>query len=388
MIPGALVALVICRGLGLPNEICGRVAAFGAVGIGFGGQETYGQTVRFVTDAGPMFWRGVVGLGVKGAVWGFLGGAVIGISCIGGRMTRRQLLIALGLLVAGTWLGWRVVDQPKLLYFSNLADRPRAEIWAGLIAGAVGSLGWLGFVLGANARVPVALALLGAAGGGIGFAVGGVCYAGGMALGLPADWYPGWKQMEFTFGLLLGAALGGAAWWQRESIMAAGPDSLSKRKIIRPPWWPTLSAALAAGLILGGSALPLRFGFTVAGAALLALASVSESAAWQIAVTVTTGAFFLDVGKFFSETHPAMQPVMATVGALALAGGLSLAVATRHASGRDMTGLSLRALLWMAVLAAMVRVAWHPKIPPSLIIVAAAFVGGGVLITILARSRK
>ena len=387
MISGALVALVLCQALKLADGICGRIAAFGAVGVGFGGQETYGQTVRFVTDAGPMFWRGVAGLGVKGAVWGMLGGAVIGAAFGASRLSRRQWGVALALLVAGTWLGWRLIDQPKLLYFSNLADRPRPEIWAGLLTGTGCFLGGVALAGRTHVRVAMTLAAFGAIGGGIGFAVGGVTYAGGMALGWPAEWYPGWKQMEFTFGLLFGGALGGATWWQREAIAAAVRDSTSTEKSVGSPWWPVSSAVLAAAAIWGGSALRVRFGYTVAGGALLALALVSERAAWQIALTVTAGAFFLDVGKFFSENHPTVPTLVATVGALVLAAGLCLWVAVRHASGREMTCWSFRVLLWLAVAAALCRTGWHPKIPPSLIIVAAAFVGGGAWITNLARPR-
>ncbi|PHX84868.1 MAG: hypothetical protein CK538_09675 [Opitutia bacterium] len=236
MIPGALVALVLGRALGLPAAIAGRVAAFGAIGIGFGGQETYGQTVRFVTDAGPMFWRGIAGLGVKGALWGLLGGAVFGVGCVAHRLTWRQWAVALGLLVGGTWLGWWLIDEPKLLYFSNLKDRPRAEIWAGLLSGGVFFLGWCAVGLRRAARVPVTFALLGAAGGGVGFALGGVSYAGGMALGWAADCYPGWKQMEFCFGALLGAAFGVAAWCYWDAVR----DVIPEDRPAGSPWWPRL----------------------------------------------------------------------------------------------------------------------------------------------------
>lgn len=387
MIPGALVALVLCRGLGLPDAICGRIAVFGAVGVGFGGQETYGQTVRFVTDAGPMFWRGVAGLGVKGAVWGLLGGAMIGTGLVAGRMTRRQWWVALAVLVSGTWFGWWLIDQPKRLYFSNLLDRPRAEIWAGLLTGALLFLGWISVVLRARARSVLVLALLGATGGGFGFAMGGVSYAGGMALGWSAAWYPGWKQMEFVFGLFLGAALGAATWWQRDAIAAAVRETEPTKISDGSPWWPALSAVLAAALIGGGSALPVRFGYTVAGAVLLALAFVSERAAWQIAITVTAGAFFLDIGKVFTESHPMIPSAVAVVGALVLSAALCFRVAARHVSGGEMAGWSLRVLLWLAVAAAMGSTAWHPKTTPASLIVAAAFVGGGVLITFLARAR-
>jgi hypothetical protein len=46
-IAGALVVLAICLLLEREDFSYGLVVAFGAVGVGFGGQETYGQTVGF-----------------------------------------------------------------------------------------------------------------------------------------------------------------------------------------------------------------------------------------------------------------------------------------------------------------------------------------------------
>ncbi|MFV1969104.1 MAG: hypothetical protein ACC628_27090 [Pirellulaceae bacterium] len=37
------------------------------------------------------------------------------------------------MMVAGTYLGWKLINQPKLLYFSHPLDKPRPEIWAGLL---------------------------------------------------------------------------------------------------------------------------------------------------------------------------------------------------------------------------------------------------------------
>jgi hypothetical protein len=35
-------------------------------------------------------------------------------------------------MVLGTWLGWKFINDPKLVYFSNRFDRPHGEFWAGL----------------------------------------------------------------------------------------------------------------------------------------------------------------------------------------------------------------------------------------------------------------
>ena len=39
-------------------------------------------------------------------------------------------------LIAGCMVGWKLINEPKLIYFSNRLDRPRAEIWAGLLFAA------------------------------------------------------------------------------------------------------------------------------------------------------------------------------------------------------------------------------------------------------------
>ena len=33
--------------------------------------------------------------------------------------------------------GWKLINEPKRIYFSDLYDRPRAELWAGLLIGAL-----------------------------------------------------------------------------------------------------------------------------------------------------------------------------------------------------------------------------------------------------------
>ena len=67
MIPGAMVALTLCWLY--PRRDVAMLAAFAAVGVGFGGEMTYGQTVGFIVKA-DTFWWGLLGLALKGAIWG------------------------------------------------------------------------------------------------------------------------------------------------------------------------------------------------------------------------------------------------------------------------------------------------------------------------------
>src|SRR6188472_1414770 len=183
MIPGAMIGLVLCVLLNRYSD-SGLVAAFAAIGVGFGGQETYGQTVGLSLQP-ETFWWALLGFVVKGAAWGLLGGAFIG--------------IALAIMVLGTWIGWQFLNHPKLFYFSNRLDRPREELWAGLWLGGLLLLAWL------RSPVPASFALSGAIGGGIGFGVGASLQPMGKAVwaGMPLGW---WKAMELTFGAILGLA--------------------------------------------------------------------------------------------------------------------------------------------------------------------------------------
>ena len=208
MIPGAMIGLVLCLMLGRQSD-SGLIVAFAAIGVGFGGQETYGQTVGLSLQP-DTFWWAILGFVIKGAAWGLLGGAFIGLALDRPHYTNRQLLAGFVIMVIGTWLGWRYLNNPKLIYFSNRLDQPREELWAGLWLGGLLLLAWL------RSRVPSMFALYGAIGGGIGFGVGASLQPMGRAVwaGMPLGW---WKAMELTFGALLGLAYVLCAWSLRQS---------------------------------------------------------------------------------------------------------------------------------------------------------------------------
>ena len=68
MIPGAMIGLVLCLLLNRHSD-AGLIAAFAAIGVGFGGQETYGQTVG-LSLLPETFWWAILGFVIKGAVMG------------------------------------------------------------------------------------------------------------------------------------------------------------------------------------------------------------------------------------------------------------------------------------------------------------------------------
>lgn len=284
MIPGAMTALLLCLLLRIEDAAAARIAAFGAIAVGFGGEMTYGQTVGFVSQPETFLW-GWLGLGVKGAVWGLLGGAVLASAFV--LPDRRRHLIALALLPAGAYLGWKLINEPKLIYFSNRLDKPRPEIWAGLLFAAVLFL----FTL----RSPLAnrFALWGTVGGGIGFSTGGALIGWGRSTSFDPHWFPWWKGMEFTFGFLLGL---GFAWAARNSNAAAASPGLADAT--RRRWfWLAVPAALLFfhSLEWLEETHHIRFSFVIFGALLLAVALYSRSAAWHIGVTFPIAAALVDL---------------------------------------------------------------------------------------------
>ncbi len=290
MIPGAMIGLVLCLTL---DRHVGRRAhrgICGDIGVGFGGQETYGQTVG-LSLLPETFWWAILGFVVKGAVWGLLGGAFIGIALDRQRHSTAQLLGGFAIMIAGTWLGWQFLNNPKLIYFSNRFDRPREELWAGLWLGGLLLLAWL------RSRVPSLFALYGAIGGGIGFGVGASLQPLGRVIwaGMPLGW---WKAMELTFGALLGLGYVLCAWRLRDRLARTRSTAPAPSPLPRA----FVAAMIAIGLaIVAGQYIPARFQSTIAGTVLAGLVLFSETLAWQTGITATVAAFgwdFIDYQSF------------------------------------------------------------------------------------------
>lgn len=302
MIPGVMVALVICRLAGLDARRTALAAAFSAVGVGFGGEMTYGQTVGFARQPETVAW-GLLGLALKGCVWGLLGGAVVGVGFHLSSGRRGRLPASLVGLVAGTASGWAVVNHEKLLYFSDPVDRPREEVWAGLLLGAVVLLAAYVFSR-EDARPVLRFAWAGALGGWFGFGGGGLWIFLGSTLSSTPGWVPWWKLMEFTFGFCLGAALGWAAWRSRAWIAPKGELEGGEAEPLGFGFELVLWSAAAAGLFVASDWIPLRFGYVLLGAGLLLLAAFWARLRWWVALAVTAAAFFLDWYDYVREQPP------------------------------------------------------------------------------------
>jgi hypothetical protein len=256
--------------------------------VGFGGQMTYGQTVGLSLQP-ENYWWAITGFGIKGAVWGLLGGAFVAIGLVRERFQDRNLMLSFLIMILGTQLGWKLLNEPKLIYFSDPFNKPRAEIWFGLFLGALALLLYLSQK--AAAGVLWRFALISAAGGGVGFAWGAAIQVWGRTTfpDTRGDW---WKMMEFTFGALFGLALGYAAWRSRAELGEGAAEE--------PRRFPSGDALVYAtiGVVAGVFIEPLvgsRQEFTLVGSVLLCFALLSEHFAWQTAVAATYGAFAYDL---------------------------------------------------------------------------------------------
>ncbi|MFZ5926074.1 MAG: hypothetical protein ACOYX1_01380 [Acidobacteriota bacterium] len=370
MIPGAMIGLAAAALLRQERQAA-WLAACGAVGFGLGGQMTYGQTVGLSLQP-ETFWWAMLGFALKGGAWGLGGGAVLGAGLLRGRdgWHDRRFLWGLAGMLAATWAGWRLVNAPKLVYFSDPLNKPREEVWAGLLAGVLVFL--ICAAHGPLLRVAWRFALWAGAGGALGFPLGAALQVWGRGLE-GWRWLDWWKGMEFTLGALLGLGVGIAAWQSRREL-AGEPEE--------PPEG---EAPLAGSLLLAAAVVvvcigidyrvPLRFNYSLGAAVVLAAALRSWLIAKHAAVTTTVTAFFLD----FAENTPGAAAWMVVMAAAVL-------VAVWVSREQDLRILFL-GLMWSAVAASLLKTFVPPTLAsPGHLLTEALFAGMAALCTLWIRA--
>ncbi len=303
MIPGSFVALAICVLLGYRMETAAIAAVCGAIGIGYGGNMTYGQTLGFLRESDTVWW-GLLGCFIKGGMWGLVGGAVLGVGLTRDQYSRKTICIALLLLVIAFFMGRALINQPKLIYFSDPVNKPRGESWAGFLFGAIAFLAYLRAV-GTREEwtIPMRFSLWGFVGGALGFSLGALWMVFGFFIPFEVKWIGWWKMMEFSFGFIFGGALGWCAYLNRDRLQIAGQNGETPTAS-----WGPLIAVIVLVLIMfnrwifmSGNpwdressgfdfirfSLMLLFSFVFFGSLLIALGLNSLHAAWQVAITLT-----------------------------------------------------------------------------------------------------
>lgn len=313
MIPGAMLALCLCLVMDLRKNLP-LIVAFSAIGIGFGGQMTYGQTIGFIRDP-QTFWWGFLGLTLKGAAWGLLGGVILGMGLMSSKYRRWEIVLSLLLMVGGTFVGWLWIDHPKLVYFSNRIDRPREELLIGMYLGVLYLL--IVPLWRRRESLSLELGLWGLLFGGIGFGGGGLFMALSGIVPKAYATYPYWKGMEFTFGACLG--VGYAIGCLRNQDLIRSTNGAEGRAdsdwgAQLPDTW---QSTVAVGLVMASLAwqfglafkweygIPAQGMYTILGAMLLMVAISSQNMAVHVGLSLTVLAYYRDTvaSAYKPETH-------------------------------------------------------------------------------------
>lgn len=357
LIPGAMVMLSLCWLLELERGV-GTIVALGAIGISLGGQETYGQTIGFLHDPQTVAW-GLVGLALKGGMWGLSGGALAGLAFMHARYRWAELICGLGLMVVLTLLGITYVDEPKLAYFSNRLDRPRAEVWVGLTLGALGLIGFL--LLLQHEMITAKFAGAGWVAGAAGFGGGGLLIAAGAALPQPYFAWPWWKMMEFTFGALYGLGLGAITFRLRAELRSANA-TLSRdasRTVLGGPGLVMLSLLgllVAVGPLWWDFTVPHRAAWSLLAPMLILIARVSNQLAWQLALSLTLSGFLRDA--LLQGVKTAQLPAGSSDWAVVVLVTLPVVIVVAWAELRSQlrAARALLGLAWLATLFGLIKI--------------------------------
>jgi hypothetical protein len=261
MIAGVLVGLTAVL-LFIPEASslrAARAVALTAIGISFGGSETYAQTIGLTHDPElignwPALRWGLFGLFIKGGVWIGFAGAFLGIGLSEKHYRPMEMaIVMMGLLIL-MCIGVQVLNQPfdpshkvlPRLYFSHdwywKADadfKPRREIWGGLLMALGGLMVYITWVR--HDQLAGNLALVGFLAGGVGFPLGQCVQAFHAwnpavftkgSLGIIEPYMNWWNMMEISFGMIFGAILGAGLWLNRHRI---SPRAASHDSVVIPP---------------------------------------------------------------------------------------------------------------------------------------------------------
>jgi hypothetical protein len=247
MIAGLLISLVMVRLFlpGIRSLSAARIAAMGAIAIGFGGSMTYGQTVGLTHD-GPLIGNtsalmwGLLGLAIKGGIWIGFAGVFLGMA-VGGKTYRWNIILFLMLsMIALFFVGKALLNSPfapdekqlPFIYFSDHWNwepgaelKPRPEVWGGLLLALAGLISYVAFVR--KDTLAWRLGAWGIVGGAVGFSLGqsvqafhawnSEVFQSGVWVRLDPhmNW---WNMMEITFGAIAGAVIGLGGWLNRKRI--------------------------------------------------------------------------------------------------------------------------------------------------------------------------
>jgi hypothetical protein len=378
MIPGAMVALAISMLLGFKPNFTALVVVFGVAGVGLGGEMTYGQTLSFLRNPDTVWW-GILATFVKGAVWGLGGGAILALGLIHNRIPKKTVLMSLAILLIGLIVGFKLINDPKLIYFSDPINKPRDESWGGLLIGALALIGYLKYTVSKeNFRIISRFALWGTISGGLGFGLGGLWFVLGSYLPgvIFKSW---WKMMEFSFGLLLGMGLGYAAWLSRNELSENTLENETSQKLsLKTELSFIFLISLVVYLIIPGLLEPLgdkmsyengiasgilgdilrifvNYGFY--GLLMVWIALYKKSLAWQIGITLTFCHTAVDLLRDMwpqSPINPWIQLIIVSIMTLVVA-----YLVAKYRRGENINNSMFQILVWSCITIAFANISFR-----------------------------
>lgn len=218
LLPGAFLGLLFAwfSGSEVIRDNFWLIAAAGALGMAFGGTETYGQTLGFVVVKKPPenYRKGMAGVLVKGALWFGIFGSVVGIAlgaAAGKRYQAIDIVVLIALFIPVKLLGTLIFNKPlqpaknrfPKIYFSA----GRQEEWGGLLLMLVSLIVLMAY---RGDTFALWLCLAGVLSGSTGWFIGLSLFAlanhplkSGRYFYGPLQkkgYIGGWKIMEFTLG--------------------------------------------------------------------------------------------------------------------------------------------------------------------------------------------
>ncbi|MDP4286071.1 MAG: hypothetical protein Q8891_16800 [Bacteroidota bacterium] len=381
MIPGAMVMLAICMLLDIPFTFAAVAVVFGTVGIGMGGEMTYGQTLGFLRHT-DIIWWGTCGTSLKGGVWGLLSGIFVGLGLVYKQIKPKIIIVGLFLFLIGFIIGLKLINDPRILYFSDPFNKPRAESWGGLLFAGIALLAYLKVKISPEEfRLIFRFAFYGLIGGALGFGLGGLWLAVGALYGANffiVDW---WKMMEFSFGFIMGGFLGYAAWLTRnfkvDNNKVAGfmTGSLTKELFIAciagffiylavPALEPFVEAGSNGDWVHAGALATIGrvvVSYTFLGSLLIMIALRWPYVAFQIAVMLTFSHTVIDLvtdkGLF-----PELQSSSLIIGLIIVVASLFISLMVAKLQRKKLVLKSMFLLLvWSTMAVAIIRMLIHSQ---------------------------
>ena len=291
MIPGTMLGLFLGYLLKLDGTRLATFTAFASLGIGLGGQETYGQTIGLLRSWDTAAW-GLLGLTLKGSVWGFSAAALIWVGTPTNGLKPTEKWLAIALLTIFTLVGWQLVNQPKLIYFSDRINKPREEVWFGQLLGPLAALIYP--ATRPNRSKMLKFMAVGLVAGGFGFGFGSLWLLLGSHLPAPYNQGSWWKLMEFSFGAWLGLGFTLASVYLVHEKTFAEPELGRPINLTNPGNFAAAFIVVCAA-VTANYITTFRLNFTILAPALLAIIFIMPEMAWHVALSFTIIGFVRDV---------------------------------------------------------------------------------------------